>query len=122
MHEGPTENRYGELGSLYKYYYYYYYIYKCISSVTQLTFTESLCILIQQKFICMFLLLLNLHQANSKSSILIHKPVAMFISEFYFSHFLPDTLQESMQKTSSLQYLFPRQSRLNKEQSSYEPP
>ena len=27
MHEGPTENRLGELGSLYKYYYYYYY--KC---------------------------------------------------------------------------------------------
>ena len=25
MHEGPTENRPGELGSLYKYYYYYYY-------------------------------------------------------------------------------------------------
>ena len=25
MHEGPTENRLGELGSLYKYYYYYYY-------------------------------------------------------------------------------------------------
>ena len=24
MHEGPTENRIGELGSLYKYYYYYY--------------------------------------------------------------------------------------------------
>ena len=24
MHEGPTENRLGELGSLYKYYYYYY--------------------------------------------------------------------------------------------------
>ena len=28
MHEGPTENRLGELGSLYKYYYYYYYYYK----------------------------------------------------------------------------------------------
>ena len=27
MHEGPTENRLGELGSLYKYYYYYYYNY-----------------------------------------------------------------------------------------------
>ena len=26
MHEGPTENRLGELGSLYKYYYYYYII------------------------------------------------------------------------------------------------
>ena len=25
MPEGPTENRLGELGSLYKYYYYYYY-------------------------------------------------------------------------------------------------
>ena len=25
MHEGPTENRLGELGSLYKYHYYYYY-------------------------------------------------------------------------------------------------
>ena len=25
MHEGPTENRLGELGPLYKYYYYYYY-------------------------------------------------------------------------------------------------
>ena len=24
MHEGPTENRLDELGSLYKYYYYYY--------------------------------------------------------------------------------------------------
>ena len=24
MHEGPTENCLGELGSLYKYYYYYY--------------------------------------------------------------------------------------------------
>ena len=27
MREGPTENRLGELGSLYKYYYYYYYYY-----------------------------------------------------------------------------------------------
>ena len=27
MHEGPTENRLGELGSFYKYYYYYYYYY-----------------------------------------------------------------------------------------------
>ena len=27
MHEDPTENRLGELGSLYKYYYYYYYYY-----------------------------------------------------------------------------------------------
>ena len=27
MHEGPTENRLGELGYLYKYYYYYYYYY-----------------------------------------------------------------------------------------------
>ena len=27
MHEGPTENRLGKLGSLYKYYYYYYYYY-----------------------------------------------------------------------------------------------
>ena len=27
MHEGPTENRLGELGSLCKYYYYYYYYY-----------------------------------------------------------------------------------------------
>ena len=25
MHEGPTENRLSELGSLYKYYYYCYY-------------------------------------------------------------------------------------------------
>ena len=24
MHEGPTENHLGELGSFYKYYYYYY--------------------------------------------------------------------------------------------------
>ena len=24
MHEGPTENHLGELGSLYKYYHYYY--------------------------------------------------------------------------------------------------
>ena len=28
MHESPTENRHGELGSLYKYYYCYYYYYK----------------------------------------------------------------------------------------------
>ena len=28
--EGPTENRLGELGSLYKYCYYYYYYYWCI--------------------------------------------------------------------------------------------
>ena len=27
MHEGPTENHLGELGSLYKYYYYYHYYY-----------------------------------------------------------------------------------------------
>ena len=27
MHEGPTENHLGELGSLYKYYHYYYYYY-----------------------------------------------------------------------------------------------
>ena len=27
MHEGPTKNRLGELGSLYKYYYYYCYYY-----------------------------------------------------------------------------------------------
>ena len=27
LYEGPTENRLGELGSLYKYYYYYYYYY-----------------------------------------------------------------------------------------------
>ena len=27
MHEGPTENHLGELGSLYKYYDYYYYDY-----------------------------------------------------------------------------------------------
>ena len=27
MHEGPTENHLGELGSLYKYRYYYYYYY-----------------------------------------------------------------------------------------------
>ena len=26
MYEGPTENRLGELGSLYKYHYYYYYL------------------------------------------------------------------------------------------------
>ena len=26
MHESPTENRLGELGSLYKYHYYYYYL------------------------------------------------------------------------------------------------
>ena len=30
MHEGPTENRLGELGSLYKYYYYYYCYYYII--------------------------------------------------------------------------------------------
>ena len=34
MHEGPTENRLGELGSLYKYYYYYYYIYIASHDVT----------------------------------------------------------------------------------------
>ena len=27
MHEGPTEDRLGELGSLFKNYYYYYYYY-----------------------------------------------------------------------------------------------
>ena len=27
MHDGPTENRLGELGSLYKYFYYYHYYY-----------------------------------------------------------------------------------------------
>ena len=27
VYEGPTENRLGELGSLYKYYYHYYYYY-----------------------------------------------------------------------------------------------
>ena len=27
MNEGPTENRLGEMGSLYKYCYYYYYYY-----------------------------------------------------------------------------------------------
>ena len=27
VYEGPTENRLGELGSLYEYYYYYYYYY-----------------------------------------------------------------------------------------------
>ena len=32
MHEGPTENRLGELGSLYNYYYYYYYYY-CLLAV-----------------------------------------------------------------------------------------
>ena len=32
MDEGPTENRLGELGSLYKYYYYYYYYYYFLSS------------------------------------------------------------------------------------------
>ena len=31
MHEGPTENRLGELGSLYKYYYYYYYYYMLVN-------------------------------------------------------------------------------------------
>ena len=36
MHEGPTENRLGELGSLYKYYYYYYYYtFKFVSFVKQ---------------------------------------------------------------------------------------
>ena len=36
MHEAPTENRLGELGSLYKYkYYYYYYYYYYILNVTQ---------------------------------------------------------------------------------------
>ena len=33
MHEGPTENRLGELGSLYKYYYYYYYYYYSVDSI-----------------------------------------------------------------------------------------
>ena len=32
MHEGPTENCLGELGSLYKYYYYYYYLRKQVST------------------------------------------------------------------------------------------
>ena len=32
MHEGPNENRLGELGSLYNYYYYYYYYY-CLLAV-----------------------------------------------------------------------------------------
>ena len=31
MREGPTENRLGELGFLYKYYYYYYYNYYIIN-------------------------------------------------------------------------------------------
>ena len=34
LYEGPTENRLGELGSLYKYYYYYYYYY-IISGATR---------------------------------------------------------------------------------------
>ena len=33
MHEGPTENRLGELGSLYKYYYYYYYYYYSVKTL-----------------------------------------------------------------------------------------
>ena len=33
MHEGPTENRLGELGSLYKYYYYYYYYFMFLLKV-----------------------------------------------------------------------------------------
>ena len=41
MHEGPTENRLGELGSLYKYYYYYYYY-----SKIQLVVYYQFCVLI----------------------------------------------------------------------------
>ena len=36
QNEGPTENRLGELGSLYKYYYYYYYYYYYIIIKTSL--------------------------------------------------------------------------------------
>ena len=35
MHEGPTENCLGELGSLYKYYYYYYYCYYYLLKICQ---------------------------------------------------------------------------------------
>ena len=35
MHEGPTENCLGELGSLYKYYYYYYYCHYYLLKICQ---------------------------------------------------------------------------------------
>ena len=43
MLEGPTENRLGELGSLYKYYYYYYYcaIPSIVSSTLQAHFKST---------------------------------------------------------------------------------
>ena len=42
MHEGPTEDRLGELGSLFKnYYYYYYYYYSCLFHVRELGFIKS---------------------------------------------------------------------------------
>ena len=33
--EGATENRLGELGSLYKYYYYYYYYYRSTNGASE---------------------------------------------------------------------------------------
>ena len=35
MHGGPTENRLGELGSVYKCYYYYYYYYYYLLKICQ---------------------------------------------------------------------------------------
>ena len=46
MHEGPTENRLGELGSLFKYYYYYCYIIK----TTHKTFRDCLVHFFRQPF------------------------------------------------------------------------
>ena len=37
MHEGPTENRLGELGSLYKFYYYFYYYCLVKNAIVDLT-------------------------------------------------------------------------------------
>ena len=37
MQEGPTENRLGELGSLYKFYYYFYYYCLVKNAIVDLT-------------------------------------------------------------------------------------
>ena len=39
-YEGPTENRLGELGSLYKYYYYYYYYIKMIGILLNVVYFQ----------------------------------------------------------------------------------
>ena len=41
MHEGPTENCLGELGSLYKYYYYYHYYYIYYINKTRRNWTNK---------------------------------------------------------------------------------